>query len=428
MKIVIIGAGSAFGSRLSIDILSRKPIEDSTIALCDPHAERLETVRAYVQSAVDHHKLPARVEASTDRREVLPGADFIVIAVSIGGPAYHGKPFEDEFGIPSRYGVVQTVADTVGPGGVFRTLRSAPELIAMCRDANELCPGAQILNYTNPMAMLTWVLSLHSEGPVAGLCHGVQGTSKKMARYIDAPYEEVGYWVGGINHMAWFVEFTHNKQDAYPRLFKAMEDPKTYDQDPVRFDLLKAFGYFCTESSRHALEYFPYFRKDSERVERFRKITLGVKGKRQTWYEDMGVKIEDAGSIQLKRSHEYASGIMEAMATGVPFRFNGNVMNDDLVDGLPRGCCVEVPCLTDAQGVHPCHFGALPAQCVALCRTNVNVQDLAVRAVLDRDREAAYHAVLLDPLTAANCSLDDARRMFEEMWEAEKHLLSYYEG
>jgi len=426
VKAVIIGAGSAFGSRLSIDILSRKPLEDSTITLCDINEEKLETVSAFVQAAIDHHKLPAKVEAGTDRRKLLPGADFVIISVSIGGPAYFDKPYEDEIDIPAKYGVRQTVGDTVGPGGIFRALRTAPVLMAIARDIAELAPNALILNYTNPMAILTWILNETIDNQSVGLCHGVQGTSKKMAKYIEAPYEKTGYWVAGINHMAWFLEFTYNRRDAYPALRKAMEDPKIYNQDPTRFDMLKHFGYFCTESSRHTQEYVPYFRKNIERIERYEKITKAVKGKRQNWYEDMGVKASEADSIELKRSHEYASGIMEAIATSAPFRFNGNVMNDKLIDALPPNCCVEVPCLTDGQGVHPCRIPSLPAACASLCRTNVNVQELAVKAAMENDREAAFHAVALDPLTAATLSLDKAREMFEELWEAEGDLLAYY--
>ncbi|OPZ22927.1 MAG: Alpha-galactosidase [candidate division BRC1 bacterium ADurb.BinA364] len=426
MKALIIGAGSAFGSRLSIDILSREPLKDSTIALCDISEERLERVSSFVRSAIEHHKLPARVAAGTDRRALLPDCDFVIISVSIGGPAYYDWPFESEIDIPAKYGVRQTVGDTVGPGGIFRALRTGPVMMEIARDIQELCPNAIVLNYTNPMAMLTWILSASMDNRIAGLCHGVQGTSQRMAAYIGAPYEEVGYWCTGINHMAWFTEFTHNGEDAYPRLRQAMNDKATYDKDPTRFDLLANFGYFCTESSRHALEYVPYFRYDLPRIERFAALTKGVKGRRQAWYEDMGVKAEDAESIKLVRSHEYASGIIEAVRTGVPFRFNGNVINDGLMDDFQPGCCVEVPCMTDGQGIHPCRVERLPAQCAALCRTNINVQELTVKAVLERDPEAAFHALLLDPITAAALPFGKARELFEEMWAAEKHLLDWY--
>ena len=427
MKVVIIGAGSAFGSRLSIDILSREPLNHATIGLCDINTDRLETVRAYVQAAISHHNLPAKVVASADRRQVLPGADFVIISVAVGGPAYYGRPYELEMDIPRKYGIRQTVGDTIGPGGIFRGLRSAPTLMEFCRDINALAPNAAIINYTNPMAMMTWVLNRAADVPVVGLCHGVQGTARLLAKAIGVPHDEIAYWVAGINHMAWFLEFTHNGADAYPLLKSDRVAPEILEQQAVRFDIMRHFGFFCTESPRHCAEYMPYFRAQTDMLERFRDQIRGVKGRRASWFEDMGVKAADADSIELVRSHEYASAIIEAMTTGAPFRFNGNVINNGLITNLPQGCCVEVPCLVDACGIHPCHVGDLPDQCAALCRTNVNVQQLAVRAALNRDREAAYHALLLDPITAAALSMDKARDMFEELWQAEGDLLAYYD-
>ncbi len=427
MKVVIIGAGSAFGSRVSIDILSRAPTQDATICLCDISQERLGLVHTFVQRAIDHHKLPAKVLAGHDRRQFLPDADFVVISISVGGPAYYDEPYESEIAIPAKYGVDQTVGDTVSPGGIFRGLRTGPVMLDMVRDINELSPNAIILNYTNPMAILSWVLASSADVPVVGLCHGVQGTSKHMARMIGVPYEEVGFWVAGINHMAWFVKFTHNKKDAYPLLLKAMADPEIYNRDPLRFELLKAFGYFSTESSCHMSEYVPYFRKEKDLLAAYHDRIKGIKGKRAAWFEDMGIKVADADSIELIRSHEYASGIMEAVVTGAPFRFHGNVTNHGLVTNLPPGCCVEVPVMADGDGVHPCYVGDLPPQCAALCRSNIAVQELTVKAILERDRESAFHAVALDPITSAACSLGEAREMFEELWEAEGDLLGYYE-
>ena len=426
MKAVIVGAGSAFGSRLSIDILSREPLRGATIGLCDIDGEKLETVRAYVQSVIDHHKLPAKVAASTDRAEVLPDADFVITSIAVGGPAYYGKPYRDEMEIPRKYGIHQTVGDTVGPGGIFRGLRTAPVLMEIVRDIGRLAPNALVLNYTNPMAIIAWVMNAAGDVPVVGLCHGVQGTSKKLAAMIDVPYEEVTYWVAGINHMAWFLKYNHDGQDAYPLIRKAMENAEHYEKEKVRFEIFRRFGYFCTESARHCAEYVPYFRQDTEMLDSFCGTMDDMKTARAAWFEDMGVKASQAGSVELIRSHEYASAIMEAMTTNAPFRFNGNVLNDDLIANLPPGCCVEVPCLTDGEGVHPCRVGNLPEQCAALCRTNVNVQALTVKAVLERDREAAYHALLLDPITAAACSMDQARDLFEEMWAAEGDLMAYY--
>ena len=427
MKTVIIGAGSGFGRRLSVDILSREPIRESTIALCDINADRLELIGKYVRNVVDHHGLPATVVTATDRREVLQDADFVIIAVSIGGPAYYGKPYEDEILIPDKYGIEQTIGDTVSCGAVFRALRTAPAMMEMCRDITELCPNCIILNYTNPMAMITWILDAWTPGQVAGLCHGVQGTSKMMAEYIGAPYEEVGFRAAGINHLAWFLEFTHNKEDAYPKLRAAMEDPEIYEKDDVRFDILRHFGYFCTEGSIHCAEYMPYFREERHARKRDEEGIKRKEHQRQSWLKDMGIKAEDVDSIKLVRTHEYASAIMEAVVTGVPYVFNGNVLNADLITNVPKGCCVEVPCLTDGQGIQPCVVGDLPTQCAALCRTNINVQELTVQAIFDRDREAAYHALLLDPITSEALSLRQGRELFDEMWKAEGDLLAWYE-
>jgi alpha-galactosidase len=426
MKFTIIGAGSGFGSRLSVDVLSRAPLADSTIALCDIDEKKLATVGGYVQRVIDGNDLPARVETSTDRREVLPGSDFVVISVAIGGPAYYDHPYESEMEIPLKYGVHQTVGDTVGPGGIFRGLRTGPELVAMTRDINRLAPKATIINYTNPMAILTWVLNEVADVPVVGLCHSVQGTAKRLASFIAAPFEEVGHWVAGINHMSWFLEFTHRGEDAYPRLRDCLADPETFAKDPVRFEVMEHFGRFVTESSRHMSEYVPYYQHRPELMDSMVLPRSKHKQKRQAWLEDMGVKADQRESIELVRSHEYASGIAEASVTNQPMRFNGNVTNAGLIANLPTGCCVEVPCMVDRDGIHPCAVGDLPAQCAALCRANVAVQQLTVRAILERDAESAYHALCLDPATSAVLPLARIRELFDEMWEAEGDLLADY--
>jgi alpha-galactosidase len=430
LKIVIIGAGSGFGGRLSIDILAREPLRDSIIGLCDIDEGRLEAVSRYVRRAVEGNGLPARVVSSTERRDLLSGADVVITSVSVGGGAYWGEPWASEIEIPRKYGVDQQVGDTIGPGGVFRFLRTAPVQLAFCRDVEDLCPDALLLNYTNPMAMLTW---LHSEGSAVhnvGLCHSVQGTTRKLAGWLGVPYEEVTYTVAGINHQSWVLRFCHKGEDAYPRLRKAIEDPEVHASDPVRCELMKHFGYFVTESSMHNSEYVPYFRRTRELRERFglkeRNVPPGEPGQR-AWMMDTDVEDQAAAVPELKRSREYASGIIEARATNEPFLFNGNVMNHGLIENLPPGCCVEVPCVADGEGVHPFHVGALPPQCAALNRSNIAVQELAVRAALERDREAAFHAVALDPLTAAVLPLDGIRAMFEEMWEAESHLLTHFD-
>ncbi|MCX5670766.1 MAG: alpha-galactosidase [Planctomycetota bacterium] len=425
-RIVIIGAGSGFGSRLSFDILSREPLRGATIVLADIDAARLEAVTAYVRRAVEAHGVPAKIESAIDHRDALPGADFVITSVSVGGAAYAGYPFAHEINIPRKYGVDQSVGDTLGPGGVFRFLRTAPVQLGFCRDMEDLCPDALLLNYTNPMGMLTW---LHSEGSSVrnvGLCHSIQWTMHELAGYTGIPLAEITHWVAGINHQAWVLEFRRRGQDAYPAIRQAMETPETFAKDRVRFEMMRHFGYFVTESSHHNSEYLPYFRRTQELRDEFhlesRQVPMEQKADRE-WMKTG----PDAPVPELARSNEYASGIIEALVTGVPLRFNGNVMNTGLITNLPEGCCVEVPCVADREGVHPCHVGPLPPPCAALNRSNVAVQELAVRAVLDRDRNAAFHAIALDPLTASCLSLAKIREMFEEMWAAERELLSYFD-
>jgi alpha-galactosidase len=431
-KIVIIGAGSGFGGRLSIDILSRAPLRDATIALCDIDAERLEQVTAYVRRAIEGHGLPARCICDTDRRELLPGADFVVTAVSIGGAAYWGEPFASEIGIPRKYGVDQAVGDTIGPGGVFRFLRTAHEHLQFCKDMERFCPDALMLNYTNPMAMLTWMHSVGSSIRNVGLCHSVQGTTRKLAQAVGVPYEEVSYLVAGINHQAWILRFRHNGRDLYPAIREAADREESLQSDRVRVEMMRQFGYFVTESSGHNSEYLPYFRRTQELRDRFELKSRPVRmepnpERRRAWERDTGAEVNEEEAVpELKSSHEYASSIMEAELTGVPLVFNGNVMNHGSITNLPTRCCVEVPCLVDREGVHPCYVGDLPPQCAALNMSNIAVQELAVRAALERDREAAFHAVALDPLTAAILPLHQIREMFEEMWEAEGDRLSYF--
>jgi len=429
-KVVIIGAGSGFGSRLSIDLLARRPLQDCTIGLCDIDPASLEKVAAYVRRAVDAYGLPAKIEASTERRDLLQGADVVVTAISVGGPSYWGFPYKVEIGIPREYGIDQAVGDTVGPGGVFRFLRTAPEQLAVCRDIEELCPGALLLNHTNPMAMLTWVHSVASSVRNVGLCHSVQGTTRKLARILNVPYDEVSYTVAGINHQAWVLEFRRGGRDLYPDLRTAAERPDIYNEDPVRFEIMKHFGFFVTESSRHNSEYLPYFRRTPELMQRFQLTPREVRDEPPSvreWARDTGVK-EDPPVPELRSSHEYTAGIIEACATGSAYTFNGNVMNDGLIPNLPTACCVEVPCVADRHGVRACAVGPLPAQCAALNRSNIAVQELAVQAFLERDREAAFQAVALDPLTAAVLPLHAIREMFERMWEAERDLLTWFDG
>jgi alpha-galactosidase len=428
-KIAIIGAGSWFCQRMLVDIMSYPELRESAFALVDINPEHLEPAAMYARRVVELHGTGATVLSDTDRRAVLEGCDFVIVSIAVGGPAYSGPLFHADKMIPKKYGVDQSVADTLAPGGIFRSLRVVPELVAIARDMEELCPDALLINYTNPMATICWALNKATRIKNVGLCHSVQGTSQQLAGYIGAPCEEIAYWVAGINHMAWFLEFKWNGEDAYPLIRKAMDDPEIFKKDPVRFEILRYFDAFVTESSTHMSEYVPYFRKRPDIMEplglSFREpnpeaVTRWTK-------EDSPLMRQATGQepIDLKGSHEYASHIIHSSVTGAPFRMNGNVENRGLIPNLPEGCCVEVPCLVDNTGIHPCVVGDLPGQLAALNRSNIAVQQMTVEAALEGDRRKAFHALALDPLTSAVCSLSEIRSMFEELCVAQTEWVSY---
>jgi alpha-galactosidase len=440
-KITLIGAGSAVFTRaLCSDILLSPVLERSTISLMDIDADRLEQARALVQALVDGRGLAATVEATTDRREAVRGADYVVTTFQQGGLEAYALDIE----IPRRFGVEQCVGDTLGPGGVFRSLRTIPVLLDLCDEMDELAPDALLLNYVNPMAANCWAVAAATGRPHVGLCHSVQGTSEMLARWIDVPIEEVTFRCAGINHQAFYLEFRRGAEDLYPRIRAAIERPEVIAEEPVRVDIMKSFGYFVTESSGHASEYMPYFRK-SERmvlddlVPRFTDPRNGWFGLGRTGgylqhclqrLGDAKREIDELVSgrtpLPTERTHEYGSFIIEAMETDVPIRVNGNVPNRGSITNLPEGCCVEVPCLVDGNGVQATHVGALPTQLAALNRTNVNVQELIVEAALSGDTDAVHHAVALDPLTAAVCTLPQIHEMVAEMLERQAHWLPQF--
>jgi alpha-galactosidase len=431
-KVALIGAGSVvFTRNLVNDLLSFPALRDCTISLMDIDAERLALARDLVQAMIDQRGLKARVEAGLDRAAAIRDARYVIVTIQVGGLDAYAADIE----IPLRYGVGQCVGDTLGPGGIFRGLRTIPVLLDLCREMEELCPpDALLLNYSNPMAINCWAISSTGR-PHVGLCHSVQGTSRMLAGWIGAPYEDVTYRVAGINHQAWFLEFRDHGVDAYPRLRDRIRDAEVIGQEPVRTELMRQFGYFVTESSGHASEYAPYFRKSPAMIEdlstRFTSsrdewFDWGHTGgylkecrRRLTTYLD-GVLDQIAGRTPLPsgRSDEYGAGIINAMETNVPFACNGNIPNRGLITNLPDGSCVEVPCLVDAMGVQPTVIGALPTQLAALNRTMINVQELAALGGVSGDREAIVHAAMLDPLTAAVCTLDDIRSMVGELFEA----------
>ncbi len=425
-KIATIGAGSVvFTHRLLQDIVSTPVLSDADIWLMDIDSERLELMGAYGRRLVAETGVAAKIETTTDRRRALEGADYVITTIRVG------DDIEIDHAIPLKHGVDQSVADTIGPGGVFKALRTVPVLLDICRDIESLCPDAWLLQYTNPMAIACWAIAEATDVNVVGLCHSVQGTTNQLAEYIGAERESVSAWVAGINHMSWFLRFEKDGQDAYPELWKALEDPETYAKDPVRFEVMKHFGYFVTESTRHMSEYVPYFRTQPERITRFGldKITVEltrVNGRADAHYEKVRGEADGSLPITVERSQEYAATIMEAMETGRPAVINGNVPNNGSITNLPESSCVEVPCPVDKLGLRPTTVGTLPPQLAALVQSNIALQELAVRAVLNRSREAALHAVMLDPLTAAVLPLDGIKAMFDEMWAAHGDALSAY--
>ena len=425
-KISLIGAGSVvFARRLLQDVSSIPELRDSEIALMDIDSERLELIGRFAEKLFAEVGSKGRIVATSDRREALAGSDYVLTTIRVG------DDYERDIGIPLKYGVDQAVGDTVGPGGVFKGLRTIPVLVDIAKDIDDAAPEATLLNYTNPMAMACWGIGLSAKVPTIGLCHSVQRTTEVLAGFIGAPRDEVAAWVAGINHLAWFIRFERNGEDAYPALRAALNDPETFAQDPVRFEVMRHFGLFVTESTRHMSEYVPYFRTDASVMDRFGlgEIRQDLQ-RRVKRVDDHLTQLErDAYSddpINPERSDEYACRIMEAMESGRATVINGNVPNEGLVDNLPEGSCVEVPILIDELGFHPMKVGEIPPQCAALSRANVAVQELGVNAVLERSRESAFHAIALDPLTSAALSLEEIREMFDEIWDAHGDELVEY--
>jgi alpha-galactosidase len=393
---------------------------------------------------VRHHDFPTQVVRTTDRRAALDGADYVIVTFQVGGIAAYRTDVE----IPRRYGLDQPVGDTLGPGGVFRFLRSVPAYRQIANDMAELCPSALLINYANPMAMNCWFLTELGIETV-GLCHSVQNTSRMLARELDVPYDEVRFISAGINHQAWFTEFARGDEDLYPRLREVMTAHHLSTQDigaaigdsgdhseargasvyegaaeRVRTQLMAKFGHFHTESSHHASEYVPYFRKNKAAVDAFIP-------KRWDYYELCAAHDETGQTAdlleklkaRLEPSLEYGARIIHSRETGIPSVIYGNVANRQLIPNLPAGCCVEVPCLVDANGVQPTAVGPLPPQCAAVNRNAINVQELAVTAALTGDREHVYHAVMLDPLTAALLTLDQITALVDELFVAQHEWL-----
>ena len=429
MKITIIGAGSAvFATELMSDILSTPALESGTFALVDIDAQRLELAHQMAEFLIEKSGRDWTVEASTDRTQVLDDSDYVINTIEVAGLAN----VRHDYDIPLKYGVDQCIGDTIGPGGLFKALRTLPAWLDILADVELLAPRALVMNYTNPMS-LTVLAGLYASWlPIVGLCHSIQGTSRQLARYLDLPYEEVDWQAAGINHMAWFVELSRDGQDLYPLLRQRIQDPAMYEQDPVRFEIMLHLGAFVTESSGHVSEYLSYFRKRPDLIKRYcRPKYLGESGyyadNWPTWRAESDQEIRDYVSgkteYELKRGYEYASYIIEAIETNTPTVVYGNVHNTGLIDNLPHDGVVEVACLVDGKGLQPTHFGPLPTHLALQNQQHMAFHDLVATAVLQGEREAAVHALMVDPLTAAVCSLAEARQMFDDMVQAQRDYL-----
>jgi alpha-galactosidase len=466
-KIAFIGAGSTvFARNLLNDIFSFPELGESTISLFDIDQQRLKTSEIVARNVAKAAEARPTIEATTDRRRALEGADYAICMIQVGG--YKPSTVID-FEIPKKYGLRQTIADTLGIGGIMRGLRTIPVLLDMCRDMEELCPDVTFLQYVNPMAMNCWAINRATRIKTVGLCHSVQGTAGELARDIGVPVEAINYLCAGINHMAFYLKFERDGQDLYPLIRQVAAEGRMPDWNRVRYEVLKRAGHFVTESSEHFSEYTPWFikRDRPELIEEFNipldEYITRCEAQIADW-EGMRVALEDSdpqaveryeharNEARLKRialkdprraeelrrewaqeqgeqkrhSGEYGSLIIHSIETGQPRVIYGNVSNHGLIDNLPQGCCVEVPVLVDKSGLQPTRIGALPPQLAAMMQTNINVQSLTVEAALTRKREHIYHAAMLDPHTAAELSLDQIWSLVDDLIEAHGEWLPAY--
>jgi alpha-galactosidase len=436
-KIVFIGAGSGFGAISFTDIMSFPELQDSEVVLVDINPKHLAPVEAFARKVVEHYQAPTRVTSASDwRNGVLDGADFVITSFAQGGPAYDGVPYHWEVSIPQKYGIHQNVADTVGIGGVFRTMRTGGELLAIAQDMEKRCPGAYLLNYVNPMSMLTRILTLACPKIYTiGLCHNIQYGIRDIARWLGVNYKELRYLAAGINHMDWFLRLEYvDGRSAYPDLLKAGESREVWNERPVQFELLKHFGYFTTESSHHCSEYIPYFlpRAESRAAVNIEVRKTHAEGRQvaERWGPDSELvqQIDGRMPLKLTRTFEYGIHIIHALETEAVYRMNLNVMNEGLIDNLPAETCVEVPCVVDRLGIRRNHVGNLPVQLAALCRGMADMQTLAADAFLEKDINKAYMACAIDPTTAASAIPAEIKQCFQEILALEAPWLEGYWG
>jgi alpha-galactosidase len=423
-RITLIGAGSVEFTRILLaDLIAFPELAEATVVLHDIDPERLQTAEQIALATNRATGAQLQIEAHLDRRAALDGADFVINEIQVGGFDATLRDFE----IPKSYGLRQTIGDTLGVGGIFRGLRTIPVVLAIADDMAEVCPDAMLLNYTNPMAMLPW--SLWESGRktrVVGLCHSVQNTHEQLAEIVGVPLQEIEFLTGGVNHQAFVLEFKRGGESLYPLLDAAIaNDPEGLGRR-VRIELYRQFGHFPTESSEHGAEYLPWFMRHDGELDRYRiPVDEYLRRSRENLEEYAQIKRTLAAGEPLETlsEDELAPRYIHSMATGTERIEYGNVRNDGLIDNLPDGCCVEVPCRVDGDGVHPIAIGKLPAQCAALNRTFINVVELTVRAALEGRRDHVYQAVMLDPNASATLTIGQVHALVDELIEAHGELL-----
>ena len=432
-KIALIGAGSTiFAQRLIGDILlSPELAGDTQIALHDIDEDRLCTSEIVTKRIAEKLGLNTLVFSSTDRRKVLAGTDYVIFMMQVGG--YKPSTVID-FEIPKKYGLRQTIADTLGVGGIMRALRTIPVIRDILRDMEEVCSSAILLNYVNPMAMLCMAINQISPGiKMVGLCHSVQGTAEQLAKDLDENISDIDYFCAGINHMSFYLRFEKKqnglKQDLYPRLREIAEQRSMPKDNLVRYEMLKRLGFFVTESSEHFSEYTPWFIK-RDRPDLIDEFNIPLDEyitrceKQISEWDEQRINLEDKNqSIEVCQSHEYAASIINGLENDKEITINGNVSNEGLIDNLPGNISVEVPCLINRNGIKPVKVGALPTHLAALMMTNINVQQLTVEAALSGKKEHVYHAAMLDPHTAAELSVDEIWHLVDDLLEAHGEMI-----
>ena len=434
VKICFIGAGSTiFAKNVLGDAMLTSSLQDAEIALYDIDENRLNESELMLQTInKNSNQSRAKIQSFSDRKEALKDANFVINAIQVGG--YKPSTVID-FEIPKKYGLQQTIGDTTGIGGIFRGLRTLPVMFDIAKEMEEVCPDAWLLNYTNPMAILTMGMLKATKIKTVGLCHSVQVCVPELFEHLGIKdqynLDEFQWKIAGINHMAWLLEINRNGKDFYPEIRRLASEIANPHKDSVRFELMKHFGYYITESSEHNAEYHPYFIKKNypELIEQLqipideylRRCVDQIAG-----WETQRDEIVNDGSLEHTRSREYASYIMDAITTGTPTMIAGNVLNKGLITNLPEDCCVEVPCLVDKNGVQPTYVGKLPTQLAALNRTNINVQELTVEAAMTLEKDKIYQAALMDPHANAELSISEIKAMVDELIAAHGDYLPAY--